>query len=180
MASNTEKILIYVDTETTGTDPFGLKGEPDKITELAYAVGSGEVKTLYFGVTEVNDFIDDLTKFYARGIDKLPASSVQEFTDFLDASKGNTMVAANPGFDAGFLEAAGLYNFSYRKLDIESYAMHALSLDYVPGMADIHRILKEDYRYDIAAPNHTAAGDVISLRQMHYILKTEFPAEKRR
>lgn len=171
--------LVYLDVETTGTDPFGLKGEPDQITELAYAVGNSQVETLYFGVTEVNEFIDDLTKFYARGIHLKPRSSEKEFAKFLEVAKGQTMVAANPGFDAAFLEAAGLFNFSYRKLDIESYAMHALSLDYVPGMADIYRILTEDYGFDIPAPNHTAGGDVIALRTMYRTLSHYFPAERR-
>lgn len=171
--------LVFLDVETTGTDAFGLNGQKDQMTELAYCVGDGEVKTLYFGVTEVNDFIDDLTKFYARGIDKKPASTFEEFNEFLEVTKGQTMVAANPGFDAGFLEAAGLFNFSYRKLDIESYAMHALSLNYVPGMKDIHEILKNDYGFDIPAPNHTAAGDVIALRTMYRTLSYYFPSERK-
>lgn len=171
-AANAERRLIFVDTETTGLDPA-----TEKLTELAYAFETGEVKTLYFGVTEVNEYIDKLTHYYARGIDKIAKSSDDEFNEFLRISKGNTMVAANPGFDSNFLEAAGLFNFSYRKLDIESYAMKALNLEYVPGMKQIHTILK-DHGYDIAEPNHTAAGDVIAMRQMFLILRSEFEVSR--
>lgn len=164
--------LIYLDTETTGLEPG-----TDDLWELSYAVEHGQVETLYFGVTEVNDFIDGLTKFYARGIDKKPRSSEEEFNKFLAVSKNATMVSANPSHDRGFLKAAGLFNFHYRMLDIESYAMHALDFEYVPGMQDIYQFLK-DYGYDIPAPDHSAAGDVISMRRMHDILRTQFRTER--
>lgn len=164
--------LIYLDTESTGLDP-----KTDSLWELAYAVGHGEIKSLYFGVTEVNDFIDSLTKFRARGIDKKPHSSKSEFDEFLRVSKDATMVSANPSHDKAFLEAAGLFNFHYRMLDIESYAMHALNLDYVPGMKDIFDVLKE-YGFDIPRPDHSAAGDTIAMRRMHDILRTEFRGER--
>lgn len=157
--------LIYVDTETTGLDA-GV----DALWELSYAVEHQPVKTLYFGVTEVPPFIDDLTKFYARGIDKKPRSTDEEFQKFLTISKDQTMVSANPSHDKAFLLADGLFNFHYRMLDIESYAMRALNIDWVPGMQDIYDILK-DAGFDIPAPDHSAEGDVISMRRMHDILR---------
>ena len=164
--------LVYLDTETTGLD-----ASTDKLWELSYAVGNGEVKSLYFGVTDVSDFIDGLTKFRARGIGKKPMSSPEEFQAFHVASKDATMVSANPAHDKAFLQAANLFDFHYRMLDIESYAMHALDLDYVPGMKDIYDVLK-NYGYDIPAPDHSATGDVISMRSMHNLLRTEFRTER--
>lgn len=176
MANSTAGIplLVFVDIETTGLDP-----KTDKITELAYTVGNDEVRTLYFGVTEVNDFIDNLTKYYARGIHKIPKSSDDEFNKFLTATEGNTIVAANPEFDASFLKENNLWNFKHNKLDIESYAMKALTLDFVPSMSKIHEIL-EHLGFDVPVPNHTAAGDVIAMRSMYYILRAIEPTLWRR
>lgn len=158
--------LIYVDTETTGLDA-GV----DALWELSYAVEHQPVKTLYFGVTEVSPFIDDLTKFYARGIHNKPRSTNEEFLEFLSISKDQTMVSANPSHDKAFLLADGLFNFHYRMVDIESYAMKALNLYWVPGMKDIYDLLKQK-GFDIPAPDHSASGDVISMRRMHDILRT--------
>jgi DNA polymerase III alpha subunit (gram-positive type) len=165
--------LVFLDTESTGLEP-----DTDALWELSYAIGNGQVETLYFGVTKVPPFIDELTKFTARGIHLKPRSPEEEFSKFLSVTKDKTMVSANPPHDKGFLRRAGLFEFHYRMLDIESYAMHALNLNFVPGMKDIFEILKE-HGYDLPRPDHSAAGDVISMRRMYYILLNDFPAEKR-
>src|ERR1044072_1321664 len=94
------KELVFVDTETTGLD-----ASSDYLVELSYARLDGDIKTLYFGVKEVPDFIDNLTKFYERGVDKMPEATMDEIREFLNVMEGNTMVAANPAFDKAFLEA---------------------------------------------------------------------------
>ena len=155
---------IYVDVETTGLNP-----QEDELVELTYAVEQDDPITLYFGVQEVPDFIDDLIGFTKRGISGL-RSSPEELWDFMHACKGATMVSANPKFDAAFLDENKLNVFHYRTLDLESYAMHALDLDYVPGMADIYELLTER-GYDIVAPDHTSRNDVLALRRCFEIIK---------
>lgn len=156
--------LVYIDTETTGLDPF-----KDEIVELSYAVEEGEIHTLYFGVTEVPDFIDQLIGFSERGISGIK-SPEEDFERFLAVTEGQTMVGANPAFDRAFLEANGLYKFGYRMLDIESYAMAKLRLDYVPGMKDVFEELRSR-GYCITEPMHTSHSDVSATREAHYIIE---------
>lgn len=156
--------FIFVDAETTGLLPM-----EDELVELTYAGLDDEPKTLYFGVMEVPDFINTLIKFSERGIaGKL--SPKYEIDEFQARSANQTMVAANPGFDESFLNVNGLWSFHYRKLDIESYAMKALKLDYVPGMKDVYDILRGK-GYDITAPDHTSLNDVLCLRDAFKILR---------
>lgn len=156
--------LIFVDTETGGLDH-----ETDPLVELTWARRDGEPKTLWFGVTEVPEFIDNLIKFSERGIAGRvsPWSEVQEF---LEASDGATMVAANPAFDMGFIKAAGLWRFHYRMLDIESYAMARLDLAEVPGLKTVFDILKGAGN-NLTEPDHTSRNDVLAMREAYMILE---------
>lgn len=149
--------LIFVDTETTG-----LNCGEDRLVELTYARIDGEPKTLYFGVTEVPEFIDNLIKFSARGIAGRE-SSPEEFEDYYDTAKDNTMVAANPAFDKGFLDGHDIFDFHYRMLDIETYAMAVLQLNYVPSMKEITDMLR-DRGFKITEPDHTSRNDVLAMR----------------
>lgn len=161
-----DRKLIFVDTETTGLDPV-----LDNIVELSWAPISGGIKTLYFGIEEVEPFIDDLIKFTERGIAGM-MSTESDFKEFLDITEGQTMVAANPRFDANFLENNGLFNFGHRMLDIETYAMAKLGLSYVPSMKEIHQLLM-DRGFWLPLPNHTSAGDVAAMREMYLILSDD-------
>ncbi|AZU97160.1 DnaQ-like DNA polymerase III subunit [Streptomyces phage Forrest] len=159
------KELVFVDTETTGLD-----ASSDYLVELSYARLEGDIKTLYFGVKEVPDFIDNLTKFYERGVDKMPEATMDEIREFLDVMEGNTMVAANPAFDKTFLESEALWNAHYRMLDIESYAMARLGLDEVPSMFKIVQEL-EKRGYVLTQPDHSSYNDVKALREAYKILR---------
>lgn len=156
--------LIFVDTETTGLDPV-----TDQLVELSYAEEDGPIITLYFGVETVPESIDKLIGFTKRGISGL--MSPQKYIDeFIAVTRGETMVAANPSFDKGFLDANGLFHFNYHMLDIESYAMAKLGLDYVPSMSVLHTILEEQGEF-ISAPDHSSFSDVKSMREMYWALK---------
>lgn len=152
------RALIFVDTETTG-----LHKNAD-IVELAYAEMDGDIETLLFGVKTVPAHIDKIIKFAERELGSKPASSGRSFKTFNDLTKDQTMVAANPAFDKHYMEARGLFNFHYRMLDIESYAMAVLGLDYVPSMREIYETLR-DKGYDIPEPKHTAHSDVAAMRE---------------
>lgn len=158
----------FLDIETTGLDPA-----KDKIVELTYAHESkpGKIhsRTLYFGVTEVPDFINKLIGFDERGIAG-KRSSDADIYEFLALTERRTMVSANPKFDAGFLEANDLFRFKYRTLDIESYCMAKLNLDFVPGMSDIYDILTTR-GYSLTKPEHTSESDVRCLAEAYFILR---------
>jgi DNA polymerase III alpha subunit (gram-positive type) len=151
--------LIFVDTESTG-----LADDPDAVMwELSWGRREGEVKTLWFGRKEVPAFIDDLTGFTKRGCAG-KRSTHFEVEEFLAAAKDNTIVAANPSHDKHFIQLAGLWNFHYRMLDVESYAMKALDLDYMPGMKNIYDEL-EPHIGGLVMPDHSSRNDVLAMRQ---------------
>lgn len=156
--------LIFVDTESTG-----LADDPDaEIVELTWATIDSEPETLYFGLQAVPPFIDNLIKFTERGLaGRLSDNFAVE--RFLKASDGNTMVAANPAHDMHFLKKAGLWQFHYRMLDIESYAMSELGLSQVPGMKEITDVLVSE-GFDITEPDHTSRNDVLAMRDAYKVL----------
>ena len=156
--------LIYVDCETTG-----LNSREDELVELTYAVEDSEPKTLYFGVKKVPEFIDNMIGFTARGISGLKSDGY-DLSRFTALARDNTMVSANPPFDQSFLMDNYLWSFHYRMLDIESFAMAKLNLDFVPGMEDIYNLLTER-GYALTKPDHTSYNDVMALREAHRILR---------
>jgi DNA polymerase III alpha subunit (gram-positive type) len=157
--------LIFLDCETTGLDP-----DNDKLVELSWAVNDGPINTVYFGVEEVPKFIDNLISFTKREIaGKLSTDSA--FNQFLADSNDQTVVAANRYFDQRFLENYGLWNAHYRAIEMGSYAMGRLGLDYIPGMKDIEREVEaRGYTIPVAA-DHTSANDVNAMRYMFNVLK---------
>lgn len=157
--------LIYLDVETTGLNP-----EEDVIVELTWARREGEPKTLYFGVEEVPEFIDNLIGFTKRGIAG-KMSNFYEVHEFLTAADGATMVAANPAFDKSFLEAAGLWQFHYRMLDIQTFAMAKFNLTEVPSMKNIYDALS-GAGIPLTEPDHTSRNDVLAMREAHKYLET--------
>lgn len=159
--------LVFLDTETTGLDY-----ENNDIVELTYATEKSDPKTLYFGIESVPAFVDNLIGFTARGIAGL-RSTEQELNEYFLATNGQTMVAANPAFDKWFLKRAGLFHFHYRMLDIESYAMAKLNIDYVPGLKGVFDILKA-HGYETTEPDHTSYSDVLALREAFLILRDKY------
>lgn len=159
------KEFVFVDTETTG-----LVSWSDKLVELSYCTLDSEIETLYFGVRDVPPFIDNLTKFYERGIDKMPEATIEDIDRFCAILEGNTMVAANPAFDKGFMQEEDIFTAHYRMLDIESYAMARLGLDQVPSMFQIVQEL-EKRGYTLTQPDHSSYNDVKALREAYKILR---------
>jgi DNA polymerase III alpha subunit (gram-positive type) len=157
--------FVFVDCETTGLD-----AKTDALVELTYGIDQDDLHTLYFGVTEVPEFIDNLTKFTERGVAKMPKASDWDLDVFRGTLAGNTMVSANPAFDKAFLEANGLWTGHYRMLDIEAYAMAKLDLSFVPSMNDIWIALKAR-GYDLTTPDHSSYNDTKALREAFNILR---------
>ena len=157
--------FVFVDCETTGLD-----AKADKLVEVTYAVNEGEPVTLFFGVKQVPVFIDDLTKFSERRVFDEPEATEAQKNEFREALRNQTMVAGNPKFDVGFLEENGLYTAHYRTLDVQSYAMAKLNLDFMPSMKQIHDMLAER-GYKFTAPDHSSRNDVIFMREAYLVLR---------
>lgn len=159
--------LIFVDTESTG-----LADNPDaELVELTWATLDSEPETLWFGVKEVPEFIDNLIGFTKRGISGR-RSTQPEVQRFLEVSDGQTMVAANPGHDKHFLELAGIWRFHYRMLDVESYAYAKMQeFDEVPGMKNIYDTLVAR-GVSLTQPDHTSRNDVLAMREAFLYLET--------
>lgn len=159
--------LVFVDTESTG-----LADDPDaEIVELTWATLTGEPETIYFGVLEVPEFIDNLIGFTKRDLSGRYSTN-DAFERFLAASDGQTMVAANPGHDKHFLTLAGIWRFHYRMLDIESYAYAKIpEFDDVPGMKNIYDTLVER-GVKLTQPDHTSRNDVLAMREAFVYLET--------
>lgn len=153
--------LIFVDTESTGL----ADDENAELVELTWATLSSEPETLWFGVEEVPEFIDNLIGFTKRGI----AGRVSDnfaVERFLKASDGATMVAANPAHDMHFLKKAGLWRFHYRMLDILTYAYAKIdSFEDVPSMKNLYDFFKAE-GFALTEPDHTSRNDTLAMREM--------------
>jgi len=158
--------LIYLDTETTGLDPLR-----HHIWEMAYAVDDGPVDSAIVPHTIVGADLDALmVGQYDQRVGMYPVSRQFEMGLAADLD-GNTLVAANPAFDAGFLKARwGKAPWKYRLFDIEAYAMGALGYEIPQGLKTIAHDLRAD-DWGIPEPDHTAAGDVATLRACHEALR---------
>lgn len=155
--------LVFVDVETTGLDP-----SLHSIWEVAFAVDDGPILSSFVahstehadpGALEVNGYLD---RFQGA-----PLLGLEFERQLRGALTGNTLVAANPAFDAAFLRARwGVAPWRYRLLDVEAYAMPYFDLDVPVGLARIAELL------GIEAPDHTAHADVDVLRKCFYELRT--------
>lgn len=155
--------FVYLDTETTGLDP-----ERHQIWEIAFAVDDGPIQS--GTVTHRIDTADPKAleiNHYEERVDKLALRLPAVRAMLLEASAlhaltGATLVGANPAFDAAFLRARWHESpWKYRLLDIEAFAMPGLGLHEPRGIAYIAEAL------GVQAPDHTAAGDVHTLRECH-------------
>ena len=83
--------------------------------------------------------------------------------------QGATLVCSNPSFDEAFLRERWRETpWHHRKIDIATYAMPALGLDRPAGLATIAE------RLGVRAPDHTAAGDVLTLRACYVELAARY------
>lgn len=155
--------LIYLDTETTGLDPH-----QHQVWEIAWAVEDGPVN-----VMQVHHSLAGADVVALR-INKYVDRWEQAADDSLEAAlrrdlRGSTLVCSNPSFDEAFLRARWRETpWHHRKIDIATYAMPALGLDRPAGLAQIAE------RLGVRAPDHTAAGDVLTLRACYVELAARY------
>jgi hypothetical protein len=159
--------LVYLDTETTGLDPTR-----HDVWEIGWAVDDGPVRSSFVAHSLVG--ADPGALGVGGYWDRLSCDSVlREFQaecELRDVLAGATIVGATPAFDAAFLSARwGEAPWDYRLLDVESMAaavMPPSEKDRVPGLKNIADYLNS-LGYVVPAPDHTAAGDVATVRACH-------------
>lgn len=157
--------LVFLDTETTGLDP-----DRHEIWEIAYAVDDGLIKSAIVPhtFTHPDPKALALNGYLDRAID---AQRDRKFELDLRADlEGATIVGANPAFDSAFLRARWGYTpWHHRLWDIEAFAAGVHALPSIPGLASVAAVLR-DLGHEIPEPDHTAAGDVATLRASFYAL----------
>ena len=161
--------LVYLDTETTGLDP-----DRHEIWELAYAVDDGPIHSgvMFHSLRHADPKALAMNGYWDRTRDATPKAWQQLENGARTALEGATLVGANPAFDAAFLRARwGVAPWRYRLLDVEAYAMGALGYDQPKGLKDIAATLAIGEGFDIPSPDHSAAGDVATLRACHLALR---------
>jgi DNA polymerase-3 subunit epsilon len=165
--------LVFLDTETTGLD-YRLH----EVWEIAYVSEENHVIRSSFvehSLKTADPFALELNGYYDRYNHGGAADAYRRAKwelEFRKALEGNTVVAANARFDMNMLFARwGVEPWHYRSLDIEAYAMGALGYDTPKGMKTIYDDLTS-LGYELPEPDHTAAGDVATLREAFEVLRS--------
>lgn len=169
-------IPVYVDCETTGLDP-----QVHHAYEYAWAVASDDVRTLYVPHTLDNaePVALQVGQYFERGFRPFSGNQPTElWWEALQCLQGATLIGANVGFDAGFMRYRifGYAPWKYRLLDVESMAVGVLGLDEPKGLkwlADtlMYEAHRRHHDQEIPEPDHTAAGDVRTVRAVHLALE---------
>jgi DNA polymerase III epsilon subunit-like protein len=164
--------LIYLDTETTGLDP-----DRHEVWEISYAVGDAEIQQSFVEHTLENaePIALEIGRYHERFPTDFNLAEADKFeSDLIEKLADVTVVGANPAFDAKMLSKRwGVEPWHYRLLDIESYAMPYFGWEKPKGMKAIYDALTEE-GFVIPTPDHTAAGDVRALREVHKILQERY------
>lgn len=162
---------LYVDCETVGLDP-----ERHEVFEVAWAREEGPVKRLVLPhlLTWSDPESLRINGYHERGIAAEPVATGEQIMEWVNDMRGATLVCANPPFDreriSRFLRrwwpAEDPEPWHHRSIDIESQAALVLDLDEPPSMTTIVNRLNDEYDACIQVNDHTAVGDVMTMRQV--------------
>jgi DNA polymerase III alpha subunit (gram-positive type) len=159
--------LVYLDTETTGLDP-----ELHEVWEIAWAVNDDPVQSTFVphSLATADPKALELNGYWDRADSHYPDHKRLVDLEIRKLLTGNTLVGANPAFDAAFLRKRwGVAPWHYRMIDVESMALGILGYDRPKGLAELAEDLVQ-LDYDISLPDHTAETDVIVLRDCYRAL----------
>lgn len=185
--------LVFLDTETTGLDPF-----VHDVWEIAWSVDADPViqseilvhtlKTADPEALELNGY----WKRFPKGARSRGPGVDLELRKLLE---GVTIVGANPTFDAAFLQHRWRAQpWHYRLIDISSMAVQAFGdqafvertitdingddvvVKRPPGLYDVRQLILAFYaangiNWKLPEPDHTAAGDVATLKACYFALQ---------
>ena len=157
--------LVFIDTETTGLDPAR-----HQIWEIAFAVDDGPIQSgvVHHSLIGADPVALDLNGYWERQDDFDRGKAFSYETLVRDALEGNTLVAANPAFDAKFLQARwGVAPWKYRMLDIESFAAPYVGVKDDGSLFGLKDIA---WGLGVEQPDHSARQDVNVLRQCFWHL----------
>ena len=161
--------LVFLDTETTGLDPA-----LHEVWEVAYAFEDGAIQTSHLkhdlrtadpAALANNGYHNRAPVHFARGF------ASQADVALRRARSGATIVGSFPAFDTACLRARwGGAPWHHRLVAVESMAMQQRGRARPKGLAGVRDTLVE-IGYEIPEPDHSAAGDVATLRDVYRALR---------
>jgi hypothetical protein len=159
---------VFVDTEYDQLDT----GKAN-LVEVAFAVEDGHVHSGVppHSLEGAEPKALEVNRYFERGLgDK--AHWDRDIVDLTArATAGQTVVGANVRVDAHILSRAiGYEPWHYRLCDVESVAYLLLDFEQMPGLREIKDKLTK-LGYDLPDPDHSAGGDVETLRAVFRILQ---------
>lgn len=165
-----DRPLVFVDTETTGLD-----ATVHEVVEVAYSRWDDEnVRTLIVPHTLLHADPEALriNRYWERGLNYRSLwAQPEDFEQFRRDVSGATILSANVVFDLGFLDKWISLDRHYRVMDFTSWAAGRLGWMATHGMERTYTEMKERFpQTALPTPDHTAAGDVRSMKEMHRIL----------
>lgn len=164
--------LIFLDTETTGLDP-----DIHEIWEIAYAVNDGPIVSILLphSIITADPKALEMNGYFERhGRVQTSAWWGQDDLAIRKTLIGNTIVGANPAFDASFLRKrwGGVAPWHYQMIDVESMALGVLRYSRPKGLSAISSDLA-DRGYPVPMPDHSASKDVEVVREVYMALRHE-------
>lgn len=169
--------FLYLDSET-----LSLQIRGDHMWELGWAVDSDPIVS---GLVPHTNSDADTQAIAINGYDQRcdnahpedisPALEMELRSLFrFQQAQGDPLivVGANPHFDLYRLSLrwGGEQPWFYRAVDVAAMAMGVLAHDKPHGLFSIAEDLRTHHGYAIPEPDHTAAGDVSVVRQVHLAL----------
>lgn len=158
--------LVFIDTETLGLDL-----NKHDVWEIGWAVGEGPVRSVQVSHNILN--ADEKALEVNRYLSRLDAgSTISQVNELIFRSvlKGKTLVGANPAFDAYRLERRwGVAPWHYRLIDVESMAVPLFDMRKPLGLSNLVLLLR-DNGFEIPDNDHSAAGDVATVREVYRAL----------
>lgn len=184
--------LAFIDLETTGLDP-----EWHEAWEIAWAFDDEPVEAMFLphsgrwrdpGADEVNHYLERCPKWAQTSIAATCESRADREQAYLREARLEDRFArerpylvtsAPSAVDVPFLRKRWNQSpWHHRTIDISTYAMPMLGHRRPMGLWRVATDLRER-GYPITLPDHTAAADVVSLRECYRVLEVLSRAPQR-